>query len=209
MSEFLRSRAFLAIPIFVVIVIGLDFFLTITWLEYWAEVLRTFAVIITNVAMGLGVINLLMTHGKNIQGKKDQWMYSIVALGSFAIVFLLGLMGTESSGYKWQFAHVYTTLQQTMYASTGFFIASSAYRAFRARNIDATLLLVAGIITMLRNAPIGEVIFFGFPVLGDWLMSVGQMPAYRTFMLITGFGFLFYGLRAIFGKERGFYGGSQ
>ena len=96
-----------------------------------------------------------------------------------------------------------------MYATTGFYIFSSAYRAFRARNLDAALLLIAGCLVVLTNAPIGEVVWKGIPVIGTWIMENGQVPAYRIFTMTAGFGLLAYGFRVILGKERGFYGGVE
>lgn len=205
-----KTKIFIWIPLLIFFVMFFDYFFTIGPVSIVAGELRTWAVVISSMALGLGVINLVRIHGKNIQKRKEgQWLYSIVALAIFFVVFVSGIIAKSGTLHQWFFQHVYTTLQQTMYASTGFYIVSSAYRAFRARNVDASLLLLAGCIVMLRNAPIGEVIWSGFPIIGDWLMDVGQLPAMRVFVLIGSFGLLAYGFRVLLAKERGFYGGGE
>lgn len=205
-----KTKIFIWIPLLIFFVMFFDYFFTIGPISIVAAELRTWAVVISSMALGLGVVNLVRIHGKNIQTRKEgQWMYSIVALGIFFIVFISGIIAKSGTLHQWFFQHVYTTLQQTMYASTGFYIVSSAYRAFRARNVDASLLLLAGCIVILRNAPIGEVIWIGFPIIGDWLMDIGQLPAYGVFRLIASFGLLAYGFRVLLAKERGFYGGGE
>jgi hypothetical protein len=208
--SFIKSTAFKAIPAIIFTIIVLDYFLNIAVIGSAAETLRSFAVVISNMALGLGVISLLRIHGKKIQDKQEgTWMYSLVAVITFFVVFILGIISTDSDQYQWAFTHVYTTLQQTMYASTGFFIVSSAYRAFRARNLDAALLLIAGCIVVFTNAPIGEVIWSGFPVIGDWLLATGQIPGYRTLLFIAGFGAVAYAYRVVTNKEQGFFGGGE
>ena len=210
MMSFFRSTAYKYIPAIVFAIILGDYFLNIAFIGTVAETLRQFAVVISAMAMGLGVISLLRIHFGNVQRKAEgTWLYSIVALVTFFVVFALGMIDTNGDQYQWAFNHIYTTLQQTMYASTGFFIVSSAYRAFRARNLDAALLLIAGCFLVLRNAPIGEVIWSGFPQIGGWLMDIGQVPGYRTLLLIAGFGAIAYAYRVVTNKEQGFFGGSE
>jgi len=65
---------------------------------------------------------------------------------------------TKGSLFYWMFINIITPLSATMFALLAFFVASASYRAFRIRNFEATLLLVAGIILMLGRVPIGGLI---------------------------------------------------
>ena len=65
---------------------------------------------------------------------------------------------TKGSLFYWMFFKMLNPLSATMFALLAFFVASASYRAFRIRNFEATLLLVAGIILMLGRVPIGSLI---------------------------------------------------
>ncbi len=188
------------------------FFFTDTW--SLAETIRTWAVIVFNISLGLGAIQLLRQHTLNLQRKRDNYGYSAVVLAFFAIMFLTGMAGylatgqqTDNGIYNWLFINVYTPLGATLYPITGFYIFSAAYRAFRARNIDAALMLIAGCFVILSNAPVGEAIWPGFATIGEWFKFTGQIPGMRTFAMVGALGMIAYGFRALLGKERGFYAG--
>jgi hypothetical protein len=174
-----------------------------------ANQIKTWALIIQLMAIGLGAINLIQVHFRNVQRKNELMPYSAWFLIFFAIVTGLGIWklgtGVEPFAYTWIFANVYTALSSTLYAITGFYIFSAAYRAFRARNLDAAILLIGGIFVLLANAPIGEVLSPWFPTIGNWFNNTGQIPAMRTFIVTGALGLLAYGFRALIGKEKGFY----
>ena len=215
MSQMLKREVVYAITGIVTVVMFLEYFF-FPESQAWAEMIRTWSVIIYNISLGLGAVRLTMAHSMNVQRKRENWAFSGVLLAGLAIMLLTGLAGyfmtgqqTNNAIYNWMFNWVYTPLGATLYPITGFYIFSAAYRAFRARNIDAALMLIAGCFVILSNAPVGEAIWVGFATVGEWFRFTGQVPGMRTFALVGTLGMIAYGFRALLGKERGFYAGGE
>ena len=211
MSEIYKRELIYVITGIVTVIMFVEYFF---FAEGWpfAEMLRTWSVIIYNISLGLGAIRLLTQHSKVVQRRGTNWIFSGWLILFFAIQLITGLAGYVATGnqdnnpiYSWLFVNVYTPLGATLYPITGFYIFSAAYRAFRARNVDAALMLIAGCFVILSNAPVGEAIWGGIPVIGEWFLFTGQIPGMRTFAMVGAFGMLAYGFRALLGKEKGFY----
>jgi hypothetical protein len=211
MSEIYKRELVYVITAIVAVIMFLEyFFFAAGWPV--AETLRTWATIVFNISLGLGAIRLITQHSKVVQRRGRNYLFSGWLLLFFAIQLITGLAGYVSTGdqgnnaiYQWLFVNVYTPLGATLYPITGFYIFSAAYRAFRARTVDAGLMLIAGCFVILSNAPVGEVIWGGIPTIGEWFRFTGQVPGMRTFALVGAMGMLAYGFRALLGKEKGFY----
>jgi len=95
----------------------------------------------------------------------------------------------------------------TVFAILAFFIASAAYRAFRARNLDSAILLVVAILCMLAKAPIGETIFgLGIVKLTDFVLNVANTAGRRVFLMAMILATIALTIRIILGYERGWMG---
>lgn len=215
MSQMLKREVVYVITGIVTVVMFLEYFFFLES-QAWAEMIRTWTIIIYNISLGLGAVRLTMAHTMNVQRKRENWAFSGILLAGLAIMLITGLAGyfmtgqqTNNAIYNWLFNWVYTPLGATLYPITGFYIFSAAYRAFRARNIDAALMLIAGCFVILSNAPVGEAIWVGFATVGEWFRFTGQVPGMRTFALVGTLGMIAYGFRALLGKERGFYAGGE
>lgn len=114
--------------------------------------------------------------------------------------------GLRSTMFRAFFDHILIPIFATMFSLLAFFIASAAYRAFRARNLMASLLLLAALIVMMRFNP-----YFGplSPYLSktaNWLMNVPNLAAQRAIVIGVGLGIVATALKVILGIERGYMG---
>jgi hypothetical protein len=165
----------------------------------WLIIIGIFSII-------LGVASLANLHVRRLRRREKGWFYSAVLMIGLAFMVLTGLIqGTERGGWFIRgYDAVLNPITATMFALLAFFIASAAYRAFRARTVIATILLVSAIIVMLGRVPVGEAI----PVVGpklasltDWLLNVPNMAAKRAIAIGIGLGGSATALKVILGIE--------
>lgn len=115
--------------------------------------------------------------------------------------------GLQSTMFRAFFDYVMMPILATVFALLAFFIASAAYRAFRARNLLATLLLIAALIVMLRFNPYLQPIFGDYVAkTSNWLMNVPNLAAQRAIVIGVGLGIVSTALKVILGIERGYMG---
>jgi len=186
-----------------------DYFLVLpASLSSLAKNVVTWGLITANFAFVLGLVNMARLHARNILKRvPGQWYFSAVLLVALIVMMGIGIvLGQADPNYSWLFQNGLLPLEGTMYASLGFFIASGAFRAFKARGVDATILIGAAIVVMLTNAPVGEIIWSGFPIIGNWVMRVPVTAGMRGIIIGVAVGSLVYALRVITGKEARYAG---
>ncbi|MCK4655598.1 MAG: hypothetical protein KAT85_01165, partial [candidate division Zixibacteria bacterium] len=99
-------------------------------------------------------------------------------------------------------------MMSTMFSMLAFFIASAAYRAFRARTLEATILLITATIVMLGRVPLGRAIFSYLPQVTDWIMNYPNLSVQRGIIIGAALGAASMSLRIILGIERTYLGRS-
>jgi hypothetical protein len=126
----------------------------------------------------------------------------------------------DFSPLMWIFTYIFNPLDSTLFALLAFFIASAAFRAFRARSPEATLLLVAAIIMMIGRVPIGALItvfphvdgtpgWFTLSDVSQWIFNIPNGAAQRGILFGVYLAQVAISLRIIFGIERTYMGGGD
>lgn len=175
---------------------------------------NNWTIIIGIFTMVIGIASLLSVHYGKIRFKKEGWGYSYVTIISLVGMAGLGLFGgMENKLFINLYRFGLSPVTATMFALLAFFIASAAYRAFRARTVLSTLLLLAAVIVMLGRVPIGEIISGWLPEplqlakISEFLLYVPNTAAKRTIYIGVGLGVAAVSLKIILGIERTWLGG--
>lgn len=108
----------------------------------------------------------------------------------------------DKTAMQFAFDQVYTPLSSTIFALLAFYVASAAFRAFRAKSFYAGLMLVTALLVMIGRVPIGAALSPWFPYVQDWLMIWPNTAGQRAILMGAAIGMIATGLRVIFGIER-------
>jgi hypothetical protein len=186
--------------------------------------LLDWSIIISIFALVIGLSSLIKLHYTRIARKTKDLPYSIVVFAGMLGMAIAGLARGVGDGswFMWLFKNVQVPMQSTMFSLLAFFIASAAYRAFRARTFEATLMLVTAIIIMLARVPIGN--FLWQNVVPDsivqhwanmpddvsgWILKVPSMAARRGILLGISLGAIATALKIMLGIERSYMGAGK
>ncbi len=205
----------IALAIIATLLQVIPYYIDIKPLNDAANDVSLWVVILISWATFVGIISLMQVHGKNLQQRSKGWYFSVIVIVSCAAMALTGLpipevgLGPKNETYLWLYNNGNIPLGQTMYAILAFFMTSGAYRAFRAKNVEAGLVLLAGIIVICFNAPAINASWTGFSAMREWLFTIPSMATNRAVIIGTALGAIALALRTLLGIERGFLKGGS
>lgn len=166
--------------------------------------------VIFGFSMALGIYSLLRTHFTKLSKRVPGWHYNLIALIGYFTMVIVGFgWGIEAdSVFQYLFFTIQVPVQATMFSILAFYIASAAFRAFRVRSPEATLLLVAAVIVMLGQVPLSGQIPY-LTEAKDWIMNVPNLAAKRGIWIGIGLGMISTALKIVLGIERTYLGGGK
>lgn len=204
------------------------------FLTPWRDSVADLAQVLTAFTFGLGVINLLIIHGRHLLRRTANFPFSMAFFLGFLSMAVVGFFehyapefwatkaGTGQLPFwkaanKLLFEGMLMSLSSTVFSLLAFFIVSAAYRAFRIRTVEAGLLMAAAVLIMLANVPVGPALTSWLPEgnflrvenLAIWLTVYINAPAMRAILFGLWVGALGIALRIWLSLERTFTVGGQ
>lgn len=202
------------LPVILAALIGfvllLDYFFVIPAIQKMAVEIQDWGIIIAAFALALAAVNLTRIHLVRIGKRDHNSIHSAILVEGLYVTAISGIFfGTSSSVFDFIFQGIFSPCAAVFYAMTAFHLASASYRAFRAKNLQAAVLLVSGVLVMLGNAPVGEVIWNRFPTISNWIMGVVNLAGSRGILISTAIGMVGVSLRILTGIDRSHLGGAE
>ncbi|MFQ3587029.1 MAG: hypothetical protein SNJ74_04330 [Fimbriimonadaceae bacterium] len=211
------------------------------WLQDAVRVVGDASNVLSALMLGLGIYSLLRVHGNRLIKRQRDWFFSLVLILSMITMIVFGywdyfiresdaeLAILIDNGQSWAFPNymrdllfdgLLQQLDAAMFSIIAFYILSAAYRAFRVRSVEATILLSAALLVMLSLMGLVESgwnslvdsITGGDPghfltnlrltELAGWLRDTVQTSGLRAIEFGIGVGTLAIGLRIWLSLER-------
>jgi hypothetical protein len=189
-------------------------------------------IIVAGFALLLGIVNVIQNNSRKISRRETGWFYAAVLLLGLLVTGSFGIWGAISgqgigfapdgstTPFKWMEDRFFQPLQSTIFSLLAFFMASAAFRAFRARNTEATILLIAAGLVMAGRVPLLELLAVPFPPLQpaaatasqglgrltEWIMDTPNGAAQSGIIIGAALGAASMAIRIILGIERGYLG---
>ncbi|HID92714.1 MAG TPA: hypothetical protein EYP60_01340 [bacterium (Candidatus Stahlbacteria)] len=185
------------------------------YLSDWIVPVGQFFIILWAFAKGLGALNLSITHSRNIRRRKPGWAYSLVFFIAMIAMMVACYLNTyhptpaAKSFYNLLFIRMYMPLGATIFSLLALYMASAAYRAMKVRTLEGAVMMVAAIIIMLGQVPVGLWLTASLPTqlqlprVASWLLWIANTAAYRAVMFGIAIGAIAMALRVWLSLERG------
>lgn len=203
------------------------------WLSDSQSVITNFSNTIAAFMIGLGIFSLLRIHLRRFAKQQKDWFFSLVLLISLVAMVVFGYWdwsqrqtpegaklavgvgwGFPQKGFDLLFDGLFQQMEAAMFSMVAFYILSAAYRAFRARSTEASILLITALIVMLSNLGVVTLLWDKSPLVTSvssnfklteialWIQSYLQVPAIRGIDFGVGVGLLAMGVRLWLSLEK-------
>ena len=193
--------------------------------------------VLAAIAFVLGGANLLKVNLLKISAREPGWGYAAVTIVAFLVTLAVGalkvgvhpaakypdvaLSGDKEAvggAFWWLYEYAMSPITATLFALLAFYVASAAFRAFRAKNAAAVLLLGTAFIVLLGRVYVGVLLTSWIPADNGWvswlrlenlssiIMSVFNNAGTRAMIIGIAIGVAATSLKILVGLDRSYLG---
>lgn len=203
------------LPLILVFISGIvmvaQFFVPHEYSEALFQNANDWVIVIGILALPVGIYSLMSSTIRKARREPKERLYSLATIIGFAVMIIAGLKRDWFTGQTSVSTHLFNYVivpaQSTLFSMLAFYIASAAYRAFRARTVLAALLLVTAFVVMLRMIPLPQPFAGWNNDLVRWILVVPNMAAKRAIIIGVALGAITYSTKILLGIERSYMGG--
>jgi hypothetical protein len=139
--------------------------------------------------------------------KVKGWPYGIWMLALAYLFIFIGLIfGKDSSAIRFLSDSFVIPGDATIYTLFLFYLTSSAARAFKIKDLESLLLTICVFFVVLKQTPLGQILFPWASPIGFWLTDYLAMAANRVFLISIALGGIVLAIRLLLGKEMAMIG---
>jgi hypothetical protein len=212
------------------------------WFTDALPVVSNITQVIGGLMLGLGIYSLVTVHSKRLLRKHKDAFFSATLLISIVLMVAFGFWdyyvrekgpnageqlpdmsnwALPEYGFNFLFDGLLQQMDAAMFSMIAFFILSAAYRAFRIRSVESTVMMASALIFVLSLMGLADYLFsmpiraaqegggneflnnFTLPTVAAWIKDYMQVPSLRALEFGIGLGALAMGLRIWLGLEKG------
>jgi hypothetical protein len=210
MSRIERRTLPILLAVVSLLVVFAGYFINNPMLNAWSSEAKSAGTILGVMVLIVGSIRLIQMHSRFAMQRRERWEMSLWLIGILLLTIVLGLaMGTKSTLYGDYYSLLYLFPYSCLATLHSFSILSAAYRLFRIKNLEGFLFVIGALFILFKNAPVGQAIWGGFPIIGEWIMDVPNAGAQRAILITGAIASVFVGFKNILGIERGWLGAEE
>jgi hypothetical protein len=168
---------------------------------------------ISMIAWGLGMVYLFQGEYHNMKMRNtttQKFLFGVLVGFSLLLIGLAfmygdlanGKLGLQSAELQWWYTAFYRAQSTSFYGLMFLYLMSASYRMLRFRSLEASVLMLSGIIYIVAHASIFTIYMPWLVPISDWLYSYPNRAATTAAVMAIAFGSILIGVRQLMGRER-------
>jgi hypothetical protein len=201
------ASAILAITAGSIVLLGYFLPFDLPWLETIRGMILQWVIILTAVAILVGVANLIRVHADKIIARKPGYGFNVILLLSLVLTLILsGYYGPNAPATKWIYEYVQIPVEVSLMALVAVILVFSGGRLLNQRPGVPSIVFVLTAVLCL----VGMAAWPDLPVdlhqFRAWILQVPAVAGARGLLLGIALGSIAVGIRVLIGLEKPYQG---